>query len=395
MEVSQPMDVIVQGPAPGTAVLALMRHGYGRLGVLSGEAAFGARSVTDPAARRFAQALFAWLVGTNSMIMDSDLDGLRDDVEDLNHNLVADRGETNSLNDDTDGDGTPDGMEDANLNGRVDEGETDPRKADTDGDGIPDGADPEPLPRSGSPVILALNPSRGPAEGGTLVEVEGRNLPVNPRVWFGEQRATHVVRVDSTRLVAATPPIASGAKMGPAALRVANRLGNFENTMDAAFTYGAATPVRIELESIDRVREAYDGYRGSLAVTLDLADVRIDNGSFYLYTDPPLGTMDETITHGPGAIAAGRGLLLARIGTGVFLVTIGPGPEPLTGRIELGAISWRLPPPAPEQDRFRFRASDADLEVRWGGRAAVTPGEQSIDLTGAEVEAPRAPPARP
>ena len=51
---------------------------------------------------------------------DDDNDGLPDTVEDANGNGIQDSGETDPLNADTDGDGLEDGVEDANHNGRQD-----------------------------------------------------------------------------------------------------------------------------------------------------------------------------------------------------------------------------------------------------------------------------------
>ncbi len=385
MEVTRPMDLIVEGPAPGTAVLALMRHGYGRLGVMSGEAPLGARALAEPANRRFVRALFGWLAGMNSVVRDSDHDGLRDDVEDVNANGAADRGETDFLQSDADGDGVPDGAEDFNLNGAVDEGETDPRRADTDGDGIPDGADAEPLPRAGSPILLAVRPTTGPAEGGTLVEVEGRNLPVNPQVWFGGQKSKHVVRIDSTRLVAAAPPTPNAVDPAPVPLRVAHPLGILENTLDAAFRYGDPTPVHVTLEALDRVRRAYDGYRGSMALTLDLAEVRIDNGWFYVRPELNVSELQATFARGDGLIAAGRDATITRHGARGFRIVLGPG-EPLTGRVELGTFSWTLADPSPEVGRIRWYIAFPIMEVQWGGVAEIVPSEIWTDLEGAAAE---------
>ena len=92
----------------------------------------GDHALSQGPARRFARALFGWLTGTNAEVRDSDLDGLRDDVEDGNANGVFEGGETDWLSDDSDDDGVPDGEEDINLNGLVDEGETDPRRSDSD-----------------------------------------------------------------------------------------------------------------------------------------------------------------------------------------------------------------------------------------------------------------------
>jgi hypothetical protein len=93
---------------------------------------------------------------------DFDDDGLKDDVEDPNHNFEFDPGETDFLRTDTDADGLCDGRpdhelpdctgcEDCNNNGFWEPclGETDPLNDDTDNDGIPDKDDPAPLDRAG------------------------------------------------------------------------------------------------------------------------------------------------------------------------------------------------------------------------------------------------------
>jgi hypothetical protein len=66
-------------------------------------------------------------------LIDSDSDGLTDDIENTYCTLPDDA--------DTDDDGILDGVEDANQNGVVDIGETDPCNLDTDGDGIQDGTE--------------------------------------------------------------------------------------------------------------------------------------------------------------------------------------------------------------------------------------------------------------
>ncbi len=73
--------------------------------------------------------------------LDSDGDGLTDEVEDPNGDGIVGPNETDPNNPDTDGDGILDGVEDADRDGQFDEGETDPRRADTDGDGLGDGTE--------------------------------------------------------------------------------------------------------------------------------------------------------------------------------------------------------------------------------------------------------------
>ena len=65
--------------------------------------------------------------------VDTDQDGLLDDLEDRYCTVSTDA--------DTDDDGINDGIEDANQNGVVDTGETDPCNVDTDGDGTQDGTE--------------------------------------------------------------------------------------------------------------------------------------------------------------------------------------------------------------------------------------------------------------
>jgi VWFA-related protein len=82
---------------------------------------------------------------TLTVCLDSDNDGLIDEIEDVDQDGVVDGGETDPNDPDTDDDGLYDGVEDANHNGVVDGNETDPLNPDTDGDGIWDGEDPFPL----------------------------------------------------------------------------------------------------------------------------------------------------------------------------------------------------------------------------------------------------------
>jgi hypothetical protein len=64
--------------------------------------------------------------GGVSRSLDSDGDGIPDDLEDVNQNGTLDDSETDPFDADTDDDGILDGEEDANSNGSVDPGESDP-----------------------------------------------------------------------------------------------------------------------------------------------------------------------------------------------------------------------------------------------------------------------------
>ncbi len=76
---------------------------------------------------------------SNPRLIDSDLDGIPDNVEDRNLNGACDPGETCLWYTDSDCDGLPDGKEDLDGNGVLNTGETDPYNPDTDSDGLIDG----------------------------------------------------------------------------------------------------------------------------------------------------------------------------------------------------------------------------------------------------------------
>lgn len=126
--------------------------GLGRIVFVGSESLLTAASTSPPIQEALMDAV-RWLARTRTEVLDTDGDGLADDVEDVNRNGVVDMGETDPHRADTDGDLVVDGLEDANGNGRLDEGETDPRNPDTDGDRIPDGADSEPLPATGAKLV--------------------------------------------------------------------------------------------------------------------------------------------------------------------------------------------------------------------------------------------------
>lgn len=70
--------------------------------------------------------------------LDSDMDGLPDQIEDGNANGIVDGDETDPYDPDSDGDGLVDSVEDANKNGGQDQAETAGFSRDSDNDGISD-----------------------------------------------------------------------------------------------------------------------------------------------------------------------------------------------------------------------------------------------------------------
>lgn len=388
LEVSGPMDVLVPGLTPRNAALAMRRYGYGRIALLASPTPLEETSLARSEGRRFARGLFGWLAGAHFDVSDSDFDGLPDRLEDSNGNGRQDRGETSMMDPDSDADGIPDGAEDSNFNGRPDEGETDPRLADTDADGLFDGADADPLPVVGTPILASVEPDRGPAEGGTIVEISGRNLPPSPEVWFGDSRSPYVIRVDSTRILAATPeqPLEEMTESLP--IRIADRPSAPPTELASGFTFHDRSRARLALESVARTRRAYDGYRGQFALVLEVPEVRIDEVRFSLWFDPGLEQLELNLERSPELVALGRTISLRRLGLYEYRISLGPG-DLLTGRVELGTLTFRLkvmPAPAERLHAF-FRVPH--VRAQWGGVLTDATEETWIDLAGAVEDVAR------
>ncbi len=383
VETLGPMDIRVPANPEYGAALAMRKYGYGRIAVLASATPLEPESLARSEGRQFARALFAWLAGSRTETRDRDLDGVPDAVEDRNGNHRVDPGETSFVVADTDGDGVPDGMEDANLNGRVDEGETDPRRADTDGDGIADGADADPLPAAGRPILLALNPTEGPAEGGTVVELRGRNLPVKADVWFGDTRSPHVVRVDSERVLAAAPERPGDEMRVTTDVRIARVPGVYESRLDGAYTYRDRSHARLMLDSVSRARRAYDGYRGQATLVLEVPEVRVEYVDVRLWAEPGMEHLDLQVERSEQLAALGRTVTIRRFGLMEHRVTVGPG-EPMTGRVELATLSWRIAEVPARAERLRLFFRYPDVRAQWGGTLSGDLKETWIDLLGAE-----------
>lgn len=227
------------------SVFSQFAYGLGRIVVLAASTPLERASIHTGVGRAFASSLFEWLARSRKEIDDQDGDGLPDGLEDSNNNGIRDPGETDHLSADTDEDGIPDGFEDINRNGQLDDGETSPLNRDSDGDGIADGADARPLPPVDAPVIVSLEPNVGPAEGGTLVILEGRNFTADTSVWFGERRST-VRRASATRLVVVAPPAPDSADT-QVGLSVMNADTESKTTLPKGFRYGPLSVARLSL----------------------------------------------------------------------------------------------------------------------------------------------------
>lgn len=128
--------VVPTGEGANGAAFSVHRYGEGHVAFLAGWTPLTSDAMARRENRVFSAELFRWLSQPETGLLDSDGDGLDDDIEARN--------QTEPLKPDSDGDGIPDGQEDRNRNGRVDPGETDPRAVDTDNDGTWDGADISP-----------------------------------------------------------------------------------------------------------------------------------------------------------------------------------------------------------------------------------------------------------
>ncbi len=61
-----------------------------------------------------------------------------------------------------------------------------------------------------TPTVTGINPTSGPAGGGTSVTITGTNFAANATVKIGGQNATNVVRVNATTITCKTPALTGG-----------------------------------------------------------------------------------------------------------------------------------------------------------------------------------------
>ena len=97
-----------------------------------------------------------------------------------------------------------------------------------------------------SPVILQVQPSVGPLEGGTEVVISGENFTPNSQVFFGQAEALQVFFSDPQHLQAVTPP-----QSEPGSVPVTVRTENGEATLQEGFTYEQAVKPLPEITAIE------------------------------------------------------------------------------------------------------------------------------------------------
>jgi len=362
---------------PHRAVFVARPYGRGRVAVLAAGTPLESDALQVPENRQWAADLFRWLAGANQYAdaQDMDSDGLPDATEDRGPSEGAvEPGETNYLNPDTDGDGIPDGLEDANLNGRADEGETSALNPDSDGDGILDGADATPLPAVDAPqVVRVARPTEGPAEGGGVVQVAGRNFPPDAIVWFGDRLSPSVFIMNPTVLFAEVPPHGQ-PEGGAVAVRVVNPSSRAEGALPEAYRYAPRSTVRLTLQTLDLVRTQEDVYSGSVSIGLESpTGVLVDQVGLLLKAETT-GTVvwGEFVAESEDQ-AARRRVVSRPLATGELLVVVMSGKR--SGAISgaLGEAPWEAALPSEEGAHLRFVVEKAWAAVRNGQFLDVPP----------------------
>lgn len=89
------------------------------------------------------------------------------------------------------------------------------------------------------PVVKKVRPASGPAAGGTVVRIKGKNFTKVKKVLFGKTKGTAVKVKSKRKLTVVAPPHAAGT----VAVKVVTKGGKSKKSRKARFTYRASTPV--------------------------------------------------------------------------------------------------------------------------------------------------------
>jgi hypothetical protein len=87
-----------------------------------------------------------------------------------------------------------------------------------------------------SPSISGLNPTTGPAAGGTTVDIGGSDFQSGARVRFGTVGASSVTVVSATSMLVDTPPLPGPQLPGPVTVEIVNPDGG-TGVLPHGFTY--------------------------------------------------------------------------------------------------------------------------------------------------------------
>jgi len=278
---------------------------------------------------------------TDPLDWDTDGDGVSDGAEDFNGNGVVDLFETDPTNADTDGDSMPDGSDPFPTQApppRIDR--IDPASGpatggtlvtivgsrflegavvmfgDQESDSVtfvsstqvlavsPPGnagetvdikvIDPETsqssLLRDAFSYVVTIDPTSGPATGGTQVTITGSGFREDAVVMFGDEQAAGVEVVSPTELVAVSPPGTTGESV---AVKIIDPETSESVTAADQFTYLGLTTVHVGRNS------AMPGEQTTVQVRLDTfgngLDTRISTLLFRIEYDSDYLRMDENL----------------------------------------------------------------------------------------------------
>jgi hypothetical protein len=191
------------------------------------------------------------------------------------------------------------------------------------------------------------------------------------------------------------PPLLYRMDPGPMPVRIAHPLSGAETALERAFTYTETSQVRMVLETIERARRAYDGYRGRFSLSVDLGEVAVESAAFFIQCSPRLMGMTAEFEPAPALVETGRTLSLKSYGGGQYRAELSAG-DPIAGHLALGTLRWRLAQVPAPVEALNWIVYVPDFRVPWGGGVKVSANELTEDLRGALAEPPPNPaPASP
>ncbi|HUZ29735.1 MAG TPA: IPT/TIG domain-containing protein, partial [Solirubrobacteraceae bacterium] len=164
----------------------------------------------------------------------------------------------------------------------------------------------------GSPTVTGVNPSSGPAAGGTTVKIAGTNFSNAQQVMFGSQAATKFT-VDYDNQITAVAPAGSGT----VDVTVTTLAGTSATSSADHFTYVSSAP---GVPTVSGVSPNSGPAKGGTSVTVKgtnlsgatavhfgpnaAASFNVDSGTQITATSPAgSGTVDVTVTTGKGTSA--------------------------------------------------------------------------------------------
>jgi len=166
---------------------------------------------------------------------------------------------------------------------------------------------------SGAPKVVSASPDSGPFAGGTLVNINGKNLAGTTGVVFGTVASPYVINRSRHRVQAIAPPAGTATEVD---IQVTTSAGTSPVVAGDRFTYVSAP-------TIQSVRPQTGGTTGGDQVTIsgagfaDVTAVDFDGENAAYTVDSPnaisaitpahaKGTVNVTVTTGDGTSPLGR-----------------------------------------------------------------------------------------